>query len=328
LLVIDWADPPPIFVDWFEPPALNVHWDSPPTIPINWDDFPTLPIDWDGYPTLPVDWTGYPVLPVNWSGYPSLPVNWNGAPSVPINWSGAPAYIPISCEQCPDINVDWGSTPTVNVNWGTPPTVQVYVTVTCPSNVASMALADPMAALDAGRDLEVQYDVSGFPSEIRVIPPEIPNLRLHHDLPSEIFIRSPVIDAIKFEVPELRDIKILSPETQLTIEAIGIPEMIRLESTFSIPDRIELVVPVRIPDSIVLDASGIPDVIRIEGLPDVIRLEHTLPSFIQLKMPEKPEIELVYKGPPLPVQIELDIQKLIGNSDELQCVAIVPCKKS
>jgi hypothetical protein len=202
--------------------------------------------------------------------------------------------------------------------------------VTCPSTPLALAATDPVGLTDdmlgVGKNIEVSYDISGFPSEVKMIPPDIPDVRILHDIPSEITVRTPIFPDLKVDVPTFRDIKIIPPETQLTIEAIGIPDIIRLESTFAIPDRIELVMPIRIPETIVLDASGIPDVIRIEGLPDVIRVEHTIPSVIKLEM-DKPEIELVYKGPPIPVQIELDIKKLIGDEENYPCVTIVPCRK-
>ena len=43
-------------------------------------------------------------------------------------------------------------------------------------------------------------------------------------------------------------------------------------------------------------------------------------------MPEKPEIEMVYKGAPIDVKIQLDISKITGDDQKLNCVAIVPCK--
>ena len=43
-------------------------------------------------------------------------------------------------------------------------------------------------------------------------------------------------------------------------------------------------------------------------------------------MPEKPEIEMVYKGAPIDVKIQLDISKIAGDDQKLNCVAIVPCK--
>jgi hypothetical protein len=42
-------------------------------------------------------------------------------------------------------------------------------------------------------------------------------------------------------------------------------------------------------------------------------------------MPEKPEVELVYKGAPIDVKIQLDVNRLTGEGEKLQCVAIVPC---
>lgn len=218
----------------------------------------------------------------------------------------------------------------MTVNWGTPPTVNVNVTVTCPSTPLALAAADPLGMtedmLGVGKDLQVEYDVSGFPSEIKVIPPDIPDVKIVHDVPSEIVVRTPVFPDLKIDVPEFKDIRILPPETQLTIEAVGIPDVIRLVPTAVIPERIELFASVKIPEVIRLE-HDIPDVIRIEGLPDVIRLEHNLPSTIRLELPEKPEIELVYKGSPIPVQVQLDVQKLIGDAEDVQCVAIIPCPK-
>jgi hypothetical protein len=43
-------------------------------------------------------------------------------------------------------------------------------------------------------------------------------------------------------------------------------------------------------------------------------------------MPDNPEIELVYKGAPIDVKINLDISRLTGDPDSGNCVAIVPCK--
>lgn len=316
-LSVIFPDPvPPIPVSVPPSVCLSICWDEPPALTVYWDEPPILNVEWSDPPPIFVDWYDPP----------PLYVNWGTVPYVYIDWSGYPSYIPISWGTVPSLPVYWGTVPYISVYWGTPPTVQVNVTVTCPSG-AQLALTDPLGVDGLGKDLEVQYDVSGFPSEIRVIPPEIPDVRIVHDLPSEITVKSPVFPDVKFEVPEFKDIKILPPETQLTIEAIGIPDAIKLEPTLPIPDRIELAVPVRIPETITLDASGIPDVIRVEGLPDVIRLEHNLPASIKLEMPEKPEIELVYKGPPIPVQVELDIQKLIGDAENLQCVAIVPCPK-
>ena len=40
-----------------------------------------------------------------------------------------------------------------------------------------------------------------------------------------------------------------------------------------------------------------------------------------------PEIELVYKGAPIDVKINLDVTKLTGENGEQPCFALVPCNK-
>lgn len=315
------------------PDALSVTFPDPmPNIPVDFGTVPNVFVNWADPPAIDVGWSEPPALTANWADPPDLLVDWNSVPTVNVDWSGYPPYIPIYWASVPFVPVYWGSVPQVSVYWGNPPTIQVNVTVTCPSG-ASLALTDHHNQgftddmLGIGKDLEVEYDVSGFPSEIKLLSPEMPDVRVVHNMPSEIHIKSPEFPNIKFDIPEFKDIKILPPETPLQIEAIGIPEAIWLKVESPIPERIELAVPVDFPRTISIDASGIPDVIKIEGLPDVIRLEHNLPTSIKLEMPDKPEIELVYKGSPIPVQIELDFKKLIGEGDDVQCVAIVPCAR-
>ena len=66
--------------------------------------------------------------------------------------------------------------------------------------------------------------------------------------------------------------------------------------------------------------------IQVVGIPPSIELIG--PSEIKLVMPDKPEIELVYKGAPIDVKINLDISRLTGEDGNAQCVTIVPCKTS
>lgn len=293
---------------------------------------PTIPNISVVVPTIPnisVTFGTPPVISVGWGTPPTVDVNWTPVPSVTINW-GSPPVVPITWGTPPQVSMAWGTPPSVNINWGSPPTIQVNVTVTCPSTPLALAATDPMGLTDdmlgVGKDIQVEYDVSGFPSEIKVIPPEIPDVRIVHDLPTEITVKLPEFPEIKIAAPEFRDIRILPPETQLTIEAIGIPDSIRLETTTPIPERIELFTQVAIPEKIMIE-HDIPRIIRVEGLPDVIRVEHNLPSVIRVEMPEKPEIELVYKGSPIPVQVQLDVQKALGDRDNPIHVAIVSSGK-
>jgi hypothetical protein len=76
--------------------------------------------------------------------------------------------------------------------------------------------------------------------------------------------------------------------------------------------------------TIKIDATGIPDKIQVVGIPSAIELVG--PSEIKLVLPEKPEIELVYKGAPIEVKVNLDVSRLTGEGENAQCFALVPCK--
>jgi hypothetical protein len=170
----------------------------------------------------------------------------------------------------------------------------------------------------------------GIPSEIKVIAPKIPDLMLIHDIP----------ESIRLEVPNIPDIKILGPITPIPTEIkfanIGeIPSFIELKA-ISLPKTIELDVknlpksimvefPERMPD-IKIDASSIPDKIQVVGIPPTIELVGNIPSTIQMVMPDKPEVEMVYRGAPIDVKIHLDVDRLSGGDGP--CYKITPCNPS
>ena len=158
---------------------------------------------------------------------------------------------------------------------------------------------------------------------------EIPDVRIIHDIPAIIRVESPIIP----------DIKILGPEipipSEIKIDAEGVPSVIELKSydlpsaikldTSGLPSSIRVEMPEVMP-KIEIDASSIPDKIQVIGIPSTIELVGA-PSEIKLVMPEKPEIELVYKGAPIDVKINLDVTKLTGENGEQPCFALVPCNK-
>jgi hypothetical protein len=255
-----------------------------------------------------------------------------GPVSVPSVISFAPINIPSI--------IEFGPAPTVNVNWSPVPTLSCIVTVQCPNpnppSVSAFAMdggfgfaGDDFGDLEAQSVLGVDAMALGIPTEIKILPPELPDIRVIHDIPV-------IIDV---QAPKIPDIKIIGPEkpipTQVTIvhdipssiqlEGINIPTLIRLE-TPEIPSVIKLDMPKEMP-SIRLDTSGIPDTIRFVGAPSTIELVG--PSTIQLVMPENPQVEMVYRGNPIDVKIHLDISKLTGEGDEdgPPCVAIVPCPR-
>ena len=138
-------------------------------------------------------------------------------------------------------------------------------------------------------------------SEIKIIAPMMP-------IPSEIRI--------------INDTKVPS---SILLDASQLPKSIPIIN-MDIPETIGLKLIGDFPSEIRLNAEGIPDTIQVVGIPPVIELKGTIPDTIQLVMPEKPEIEMVYKGSPIDVKIQLDISKVTGEGDKVNCVSIVPCK--
>ena len=263
------------------------------------------------------------------------PISFGPTPTLgPISFGPTPTLGPISFGPTPTLGpISFGPTPTVSVNWGTPPTCSCTVTISCPSGgggpsafrAASMALNDGLSSdFDP---IEVQMTDLGIPSEIFLRVPEIPDIRVLHDIPQIIRVEAPKIPDIKIigpATPLPSEIRIVSDSIPSFIElvAYSLPKSIILD-TASLPRSIKLEVPESFP-SIKIDASGIPTSIQVVGIPSSIELIGA-PSEIRLVMPEKPEIELVYKGAPIDVKINLDISRLTGDDGNAQCVAIVPC---
>jgi hypothetical protein len=123
-----------------------------------------------------------------------------------------------------------------------------------------------------------------------------------------------------------KDIRILGPETPL-------PDSISLVSDMKIPERISLehnlpeTIQLEAPKNLKLDVE-LPDSIRVTGIPDVIEVMGNIPSIIQLVMPEKPEVEMVYRGSPIEMKIEMDsLMTEDEDGNQRQCFMLVPCNK-
>jgi len=217
------------------------------------------------------------------------------------------------------------------VSWSSPPPVSCIVTVQCPT--ASPFASNRSNNIDAeGLNPDGLFELSvgdvGIPSEIKVVfPDEIPDIKILHDLPAIIRVASPNIPSeIKITTDKelISEIRIVSEgfPTLIEVSAKNIPSSIELDAR-NLPKSIPIDVPENFP-SIKLDASSLPDKIQVVGVPSTIELVGA-PSEIKLVLPEKPEIELVYKGAPIDVKINLDVGRLTGENDKSQCVAIVPC---
>ena len=261
--------------------------------------------------------------------------------------------------------ITFDNVPVLSVYWGDAPTITC--SITCPGSGASaiamrseggfdyatMAPARYTAdfvkqfgfpedvtqdtSFEKDQGLEVQYEMLGFPSEIKVAPPDIPPIELIHNLPSLIHVAVPKFDDIKivgFEAGMIpSEIKIIPPavDTIVSLIAVDIPSTMRLEPSEELKRlTIPLEVPANLP-AIILDASGVPDSIRIVGCPSTISLVG--PDAIPIFVPDDVKLPVVYEGPPIPVapvsvHFTFSLEKLLGeSSEEITCVGLVPCPR-
>ena len=277
-------------------------------------------------PSIPtkIEFGPAPFIPtkISFGPAPFIPTEilFGPAPTIPTEIVFGPApFIPTK--------IEFGPAPTINVTWGSPPTVSCVVTVSCPSASPTPFRASSDILTDGLDPIEIQSNDMGIPSEIMLVVPEIPDIRVIHDIPQIIRIEAPSIPDVKIigpEIPIPQEIRVTANNIPSTIELVSynLPTSIKLDVS-DLPKAIKLEVPENLP-SIKIDATGIPTTIQVVGIPSTIELVGA-PSEIKLVMPEKPEIELVYKGAPIDVKINLDISRLTGDNDNAQCVAIVPC---
>lgn len=218
------------------------------------------------------------------------------------------------------------------ISFNDPPTLSCVVTIQCPSGGGAFTNRRPQTPLydfpeDQLESLSLDGLDFGLPSEIFVRIPEISDIQIIHDIPAIIRVETPKIPNIKIDVPNFNipeEIKLNYEGLPSSIELVAnsLPKSISLD-TSGLPKSIPLEVPKEFP-KIKIDASDIPDKIQVVGIPSTIELVGA-PSEIKLVLPEKPEIELVYRGAPIDVKVNLDIGRLTGDSENAQCVAIVPC---
>ena len=258
--------------------------------------------------------------------------------TVTIGGNQIPSSISLVVPTLPSIYLNASSLDGVEipVNWGPIPELHCTVTVECPVTGFRAPGGYPQTGMrSTGEDefVEIQSSDIGIPSVINVVAPKFPDIKVDaSEIPSsikieriegisEIRIISPVMQ-IPSEIRIINDAKIPS---SILLDVSELPKSIPIIN-MDIPESIGLRLMGDFPSEIKLNAEGIPDTIQVVGIPPVIELKGTIPDTIRLIMPEKPEIEMVYKGAPIDVKIQLDISKLTGDGDKVNCVSIVPCK--
>ena len=212
------------------------------------------------------------------------------------------------------------------------PTLSCVVTVECggsssPAATPAMRKLDDSFVDGFGEDFDIEINDLGIPSEIRVVAPKFPDIKIQHDIPEFINVNSDIPQRIVLYQADVipKEIKVVAESVipaVIKIDHSEMPESIKIDAS-SIPGRIDLV-PVNIPDKIMIDGSEIPDVIRVVGIPDSIEVKMPSEIVARLQIPENLEIPLVYRGGPVPVQF--DNSNLLGGEDQA-CFALVPCNK-
>jgi hypothetical protein len=173
----------------------------------------------------------------------------------------------------------------------------------------------------------IELDSLGIPSTISIVAPEFSPIKISaEELPKFIpLIPQGIPQEIKLVSELPKEIKINSDlPSFIKLDCSGLPDKIKVVD--DIPEFINLKIPDNFPSEIKLNTSSLPDEIRVVGIPPIIEISGSIPSTIQLVMPEKPEIEMVYKGAPIDVKVQLDISKVTGEDGKVNCVSIVPCK--
>ena len=239
------------------------------------------------------------------------------------------------------VQFDAENLPKMEIDWGAPPAVEVQLAMSKEIRKSRKLHAKPEMVEKFGKEyadlfdgeerVEIEYEDIGIPSEITIIPPKIDPIG---------FDTSNLPKSIKIEMEDLKipeNIKVFGPDVpipdRISFDPLPTPIPDRITLLHDLPGEIEikgLEIPkevyVRmiepIPEIIKIDASEIPHTIKLEGIPDHIQVLG-FPDGIPLIMPENPQIEMVLKG--TPAEIKIDLSDIAPAKEKGQCFQLVPC---
>lgn len=232
--------------------------------------------------------------------------------TVTIDGGGIPSCISM-CSMPSMIAVDWGTPPTLNVAF-------VHQLGAQKSKRYSQEDLDMMKELgDDYRDFfpdveafEVEYNSIGIPSEIKIVPPEFPQIKIQHDLPQEIrVVQGTDLDlngTIRILPPDFSiptEIQVVSTLPKSISLVSDIPSVIKVEH--DIPNKIVIESITEIPDKIIVE-HDIPDQIKVVGCPDTIELVFPQES-IKLTIDKDLEVPMVYRGAPIETVVKIEMPK-------------------
>jgi hypothetical protein len=250
------------------------------------------------------------------------------------------------------LDFDFAELPRLEVDWGTPPDMEVALTLSKQVQTPQRFAADPSLLNEFGEEfadlfdvshtMKVEYEPAGIPSEIRVIAPDMKDLKVDYgdlfsrkikidssdvNIPSGIRIygpETPIPNSIRLDGSELpHDINLIYRGGAIPVEVIGMPKTVTVEMEKTIPDRIVVEMPEPIPHKIVVE-HNIPTEIIIKG-PDAIPIIVPDGLALPIKFPDElPKFEVVYKGAPIELKISMD-EVMDKEADGSNCVMITKC---
>lgn len=277
-------------------------------------------------------------------------------PTIVVDPPIPPTIVVVTEPSAMTMNLNATTMPKLEVDWGSPPSMEVALTMTRPAKMQALSsnlkneFGEEFADLfEASDKINVEYETVGFPTEIKLVAPELPIMVDSTGLPRSIKIETqdvnlPDVIRLIMENPLPHEININGPVNPLpdqievvnknipnTIEAINIniPTKIDVELTKDIPSKIVLEMPHPIPDRIIVDGSGVPTTITINGIPETITVVG-FPEGIPLLFPkpeDMPQIELVYKGNPIEFKITMAEMMPTSEDGKTPCFMMVPCPR-
>jgi hypothetical protein len=265
-------------------------------------------------------------------------------PTIIIDPPIPPTIIIIPRDSVIAFELDATELPRLEIDWGQPPDMEVALTLAKNVKTPERFAVDPDIVnefgeefadlFEASKTMKVEYESVGIPEEIRIIPPEMPDIKVDMptkikvespDIPTDIQIhgpKSPIPNSIRLDAGELPEaVDLVFKGNPIKLDTSDMPTTIKLES--EIPERIIVEMPEPIPEKITLE-HDLPDKIILEA-PKTIELEIPDGLGIPLILPdEMPEVEMVYRGAPVEVKITMD-EILNKEADGRNCVMITPC---
>lgn len=179
----------------------NIHFDAPPEVgPINFGPVPYIPtvINFGPVPSfadINIKVPTFPDINVN--------INFNTPSFDKISFDTPPSFSKIGFEDAPMVSVDWGVPPVLSCVLSCPSTAMAY-------NYRGVTDNEDFD-FNQNDSIELQYDMMGFPSEIRVVAPESIPIEFPKELPKfELELKAPesielkIVDTLKLDVSDIK----------------------------------------------------------------------------------------------------------------------------